>query len=106
MEAADRLMEKGIDTEVISVHTLKPFDKEFVIETAKRYSRIYSVEEHSIHGGLGGMIAEVLTEQGIGTRLIRIGMEDTFAKGYGTRKQVLAANKLDANGILEKIVNS
>ena len=106
IEAADRLKEKGIEAEVISVHTLKPFDKEFVLETAKRYSRIYSVEEHSIQGGLGGMIAEVLAEQGTTARLTRIGIEDIFAKGYGTRKQVLSANGLDAKGILEKILNS
>lgn len=104
MEAAEFLQRQGIEAEVISVHTLKPFDKECVLEKAKKYHHIYSVEEHSVTGGLGSMISETLTEYGCGTKLTRIGFEECFAKGYGTRKQVLAANKLDANSIGKKIM--
>lgn len=105
MEAAEYLQKEGIEAAVISVHTLKPFDEEGVLEIAKRYPILCSVEEHSIIGGLGGLISELLTEHGCGNKLIRVGFEDCFAKGYGTPKQVLTANKLDAEGIYQKIIS-
>lgn len=106
IEAAELLKQQGIEAEVISIHTLKPFDKECVLEKAEKYQHVYSVEEHSIMGGLGGMISEVLTEYGCGTKLTRIGFEDCFAKGYGTQKQVLTANGLDADSIYKKIMKT
>lgn len=104
MEAAELLSQQGIEAEVISVHTLKPFDKEIVFEKAQKYHLIYSVEEHSVAGGLGSMIAEVLAESDCSAKLTRIGFEECFAKGYGTRQQVLSANGLDAKSIYEKIM--
>ncbi len=106
VQAAVILKGYDIDAEVISVHTMKPFDKEFIYKTAKKYHHIYSVEEHSIIGGLGGMIAEILIESGYHTKLTRIGLEDCFAVGYGTREQVLKANKLDAESISQKILQT
>lgn len=103
IEAAELLREEGIEAEIISVHTIKPFDKECVLQTAERFQQIYSVEEHNVQGGLGGAIAEVLSENGCPVRLTRIGLEDCFASGYGTRIQVLRANGLDAKGICKKI---
>ena len=104
MEAAQRLHTYGIETEVVSVHTLKPIDAEGILEIAGRHPMIYSVEEHSIIGGLGAMIAEILATNACGNRLKRIGLEDCFAKGYGTQQQVLEANKLDAGNIYQRIV--
>lgn len=106
MEAVELLAAQGIEAMVISVHTLKPFDIEGVLEIARKYSMLCSVEEHSITGGLGSMISEVLTTFGLGNKLIRIGLENCFASGYGTQKQVLYANYLDANGIFQKILRS
>lgn len=106
MEAAEMLREEGIEAEVISVHTITPLDKECILKKAGSVKRIYSVEEHNVQGGLGGAIAEVLSENGCAVRLTRIGFEDCFAAGYGTRMQVLTANELDAKGIFYKILKS
>lgn len=104
MEAAERLHRQGIEAAVFSVHTLKPFDEARLLQLAERYPVLCSVEEHSILGGLGSLIAEQLASHGCGNRLIRIGLADRFAKGYGTSKQVLTVNQLDGAGIYEKIM--
>ena len=104
MAAAQRLQEQGIDAEVISVHTLKPFDVENVLKVAEKFPLLYSVEEHSVLGGLGGLLSETLASHGCRNRLVRIGFEDRFAKGYGTRETVLAANGLDPESIARKII--
>lgn len=103
MEAAKRLEQQGIHAAVISVHTLKPLDVKGIKKIAEKYSLLCSIEEHSVAGGLGSMISEVLTTFGLGNRLIRIGLGDCFASGYGTQKQVLSANQLDADGIYQKL---
>lgn len=103
MEAAGMLAQQGIEAAVFSVHTLKPFDMEGLLQIAGKYPLLCSVEEHSTIGGLGGQVAEVLVGHGCGNRLIRIGLADCFAKGYGNRQQVLAANHLDGEGICQKI---
>lgn len=106
MEVAEKLEKCGISAKVFSVHTIKPFDEACVIQAAKEFRHLYSVEEHSIIGGLGSQIAEVLTEYGCNSTLKRIGFENQFAKGYGTQKQVLIQNGLDADGIFNKIVRN
>lgn len=104
MEAAEQLQKEGIEAAVLSVHTLKPIDREGILKIAEKYPVLCSVEEHSITGGLGGLISEILTSNGCKNRLIRIGFEDCFAEGYGNRGQVLTANKLDAESIFQKIM--
>ncbi len=106
MEAAKRLEQQGIHAAVISVHTLKPFDVEATLKIARNYPVLCSIEEHSITGGLGSIISEVLTTFALGNKLIRIGLEDCFATGYGSQRQVLSANHLDATGIYQKIVQA
>ena len=60
-----------------------------------------TVEEHNIYGGLGGIVSEVVAEQGLGVRVQRIGLPDTFAKGYGTHAEVRRQNGLDACSICD-----
>lgn len=104
-EAIDILKDDGYTAELISVHTIKPFDTDFVLEACQRHKRIVTVEEHSVLGGLGGAVAEVMAEHGVGRRLHRIGFLDQFAKGYGNRLEVLAANNLDSQGIYKQLKN-
>ena len=61
MTAAKRLEEEGVHATVISVHTIKPFDSQLVVDMAQRSRRLFTVEEHSIIGGLGSAVADVLT---------------------------------------------
>lgn len=104
VKAAEMLeCEYGIEAEIISVHTLKPLDADGISNEIKKYKQIFSVEEHNVAGGLGSAVAEVMGDSGYGGRLTRIGFNDCFAKGYGTRAQVLKANGLDALEICRKI---
>ncbi len=101
LEAAKMLEECGIDAQVINIHTIKPLDEEIVINAAKKTGRIFTVEEHSIVGGLGAAVCEVLSEQHP-TKVTRIGVNDVFGES-GPAKELLAKYKLDATGIAERI---
>lgn len=103
LAAAQLLAEAGVDAAVVNVPTIAPFDTEYVLEMAKRYPAVFTVEEHSITGGLGSAVAETLSEGGAGVRFRRIGLAGCFAKGYGTHAQVRAANGLDGPGIFRQI---
>lgn len=77
------LKEKGINVRVIDVHTIKPIDKEMIVKCAKETKKLISIEDHNIIGGLGSAISEVLTDE-CPTKLIRIGIKDTFGKSGKT----------------------
>jgi transketolase len=102
MLAAERLSENGIDVTVVNVCTLKPFSDN-IIEKAC-YKKVFSVEEHNIHGGLGSIIAEAVAYSAIPAKVIPIGIEDDFAVGYGTHKAVRKANGLDAESICTRLM--
>lgn len=101
--AAQMLLEDGIRVNLVNVSTIKPFDEENVIRMAKCSKMFFSVEEHNVYGGLGSVIAEILTEHGIGKKLHRIGLHDTFAVEYGAYGSVRKANGLDADAIYRLI---
>lgn len=104
LSAADVLEGEGILSTVINVVQMKPFDVAAFLKKAREARCIVTVEEHSIYGGLGGIIAEILASNGIGTRLLRIGLPDIFAEGYGsTQELVRAQNGLDAGSIAEAV---
>ena len=75
LEAAKLLEADGISAEVINIHTIKPLDKELVVASAKKTGKVVTVEEHSVIGGLGGAVAEALSEEAP-TKMFRIGMMD------------------------------
>lgn len=102
LEAVDRLKEDGISVRVINMPTIKPFDTEIVMNAASEVPVLFSVEEHSITGGLGGAVSEVLAENGSGTPLIRIGLAG-FAEGYGKYEEVRHMNGIAAVDIYERI---
>lgn len=102
LEAAKQLAESGIDAQVINIHTIKPLDEEIILAAAKKTGRIFTVEEHSVIGGLGSAVAEVLADNGCSVKLTRIGMQDVFGES-GPAKELLHKYKLDAEGIAEQI---
>lgn len=102
LAAAETLAEKGIHAEVINIHTIKPLDEELVIAAAKKTGRVFTVEEHSIIGGLGAAVAEVLGEK-CPTKLTRIGVNDVFGES-GPAKELLHKYELDAEGIAKRIL--
>lgn len=79
LEAASRLADGGVDARVIDVHTIKPIDQDLIIEAAKDMGVIVAAEEHSIIGGLGSAVAEVLVEN-CPVTMLRVGVKDEFAE--------------------------
>lgn len=77
LEAAKSLESEGINARVINIHTIKPIDKDILVKAAKETGIIVTVEEHSVIGGLGSAVSEVLSEE-YPTKVIRIGMNDKF----------------------------
>jgi transketolase len=101
VEAEKLLAADGIDAEIINIHTIKPIDRELVIASAKKTGKVVTVEEHSVIGGLGSAVAEVLCEEAP-TKLLRIGVNDTFGES-GPAVELLHKYGLDAEGIYNKV---
>lgn len=105
-EASELLKEDGISVKLVNVVCMKPFGEADVLETAENINKIFTIEEHNIYGGLGSLVAETLSYNGMGARVIPIGINDVFASGYGTHAMVRKANGLDAESIYQKIKRS
>ena len=103
IDAVEKLEKKGNSIKIINISTIKPFDYKSVIENSKKFNTIVSIEEHSVIGGIGSSIADVIAEHKLNTRLVKIGINDMFATGYGTYDEVLKMNKLDVNSIYNKL---
>ncbi len=102
-DAVKKLSEKNIKISLINVPVIKPFANEHALELIKNKKAIFTVEEHSITGGLGAILCEVVAENALGIPVKRIGLNDMFAEGYGTQKMVRIQNELDAKNIATKI---
>lgn len=79
IEAAKILEKEGISARVINIHTIKPLDEDIIIKAAKETGKIITAEEHSIHGGLGSVVAEVVSER-CPVMVRKIGVDDKFGK--------------------------
>lgn len=101
LEAAKLLEADGISAQVINIHTIKPLDKDMVIAAAKSTGRIFTVEEHSVIGGLGSAVAECVAENHP-VKVTRIGVKDVFGES-GPAKELLKKYELDAEGIYKQI---
>lgn len=104
LDAAEQLSAQGINCTVVDMHTIKPLDTDCIDKAIKSSKLIVSVEEHSIIGGLGGAIAEYLSDK-IGTpRLVRIGVNDFFCK-LGELRYCWEQHGLTAPQIADRIKN-
>lgn len=103
LKAAEILEESGVSVQVINIHTIKPLDEEIVIAAAKKTGRIVTVEEHSVVGGLGGAVAELLSEK-YPVKVHRIGINDTFGES-GPAKELLVKYGLTGEEIAKTIRN-
>ena len=101
LEAAERLAQDGIDAQVINIHTIKPIDEDLIVEAAKTTGKIVTVEEHSVIGGLGSAVCDVLAEKAP-TKVMKIGIYDKFGES-GPALELLKKYGLDTDGIYEKI---
>ncbi len=101
IEAEALLAADGISAEIINIHTIKPIDRELVVKSALKTGKVVTVEEHSIIGGLGSAVAEVLCEEAP-TKLYRIGIRDEFGVS-GPALQLIHKYELDAEGIHKQV---
>jgi transketolase len=99
VKAAEILAKDGISARVINIHTIKPIDAQLLAKAARETKRILTVEDHQITGGLGGAVAEAVSELEP-ARIKRHGIPDVFGES-GTPEALYAHFKLDAAGIAE-----
>ena len=99
--AAQTLKADSINAEVINVSSIRPVDKKGIVESIQKTKKVITVEEHSLHGGLGSLISEIIAEAGLSIRLVRLGIpEGQFSKA-GPRAELRAYYKIDKDGIVE-----
>ncbi|MAT39180.1 MAG: transketolase [Ectothiorhodospiraceae bacterium] len=101
LKAAEQLESEGVNLRVVNIHTIKPLDEEHIIRAAKETGFVLTIEDHSIIGGLGSAVAEVLSEHAP-TPMKRIGIYDTFGES-GTPNGLYEKYKLDVKGLYEQI---
>ena len=101
LEAAKMLAEDGIDAEVINMHTIKPLDVEAVKASAAKTGKVVTVEEHSVIGGLGSAVSEVVAEEN-SAKVLKIGIYDVFGES-GPAAQLIKKYELDAESIYKKV---
>ncbi len=101
IKAKEELEEKGIHIRVVDVHTIKPIDKEMIIKCAKETKRLISIEDHSIIGGLGSIIADVLCENYPAT-LTKMGVKDRFGES-GKAQELMTKFEIDCDAIVREI---
>ena len=99
IKAQKKLNELGKNVRVVDMHTIKPIDKELIIKCAKETKKIITIEDHSIIGGLGSAVCEVLSEE-YPTKVIRMGIKDTFGKS-GKAEELLKYFELTSESIMK-----
>lgn len=102
LKAQKELEDKNINVRVIDFHTIKPIDKDIILKCAKETKKLISVEDHSIIGGLGTAISEVLTDE-FPCKLTRLGINDTFGKS-GIAEKLMHYFKIDSEEIIKKVI--
>lgn len=101
MEAAKKLEAEGVSAEVINIHTIKPIDEELIVASAKKTGKVVTVEEHSVIGGLGSAVCDVICRYNP-VPVLKIGVQDVF--GTSASAAVLMKEyKLDADGVYEQV---
>lgn len=101
LEAAERLAAEGIEAQVINIHTIKPLDEELVIKAARETGKVVTVEEHSVIGGLGSAVCDVLCGQGVG-KVRKLGIQDVFGES-GPAAELIHKYGLDGEGIYRQV---
>ncbi|MGN0270530.1 MAG: transketolase family protein [Candidatus Weimeria sp.] len=101
IDAAELLEKEGINAEIVNIHTIKPIDKDLIVKEAEKTGKVVTVEEHSVIGGLGSAVCEVLSENHP-LPVKRIGVYDRFGES-GPAVELLHKYKLDGEGIAEQV---
>ncbi len=102
-EAAIRLNDEGISTAQLSFTTVKPIDKDAILEYGRKSELIVTCEEHNIVGGFGSAVAEVMAEAGVKAKLLRVGLNDMYSSIVGTQSYLREKYKMDCNSIISSV---
>ena len=101
LAAAEMLAKDGIDAKVINIHTIKPLDEALILAAAKETGKVVTLEEHSVIGGLGSAVCDVLSEK-LPTKVLKIGVMDVFGES-GPAKELIQKYELAAESIYKKV---
>ena len=101
LAAAEQLATDGVNAKVINIHTIKPLDEDLIVAAAKETGKIVTVEEHSVIGGLGSAVCDVLSEKAP-TQVLKIGINDVFGES-GSAQILVEKYGLDGKGVYAKI---
>ena len=106
---AQLLQEKSLKTRVISMHTVKPLDEKLILESAQKCRAIFTLEEHSVIGGLGSAVSLLLAQTNLSVKFKAFGVQDKFTKMAGTQQYLRKVNGLApeqiATGIFKLLTN-
>lgn len=103
LRAGKLLAEEGITTRVLNLHTIKPLDAKAILAAAEETRAVFTLEEHTVLGGLGGAVAEVLAEAGAATPLRRLGLPDVFMRTIGSYEEIKERHGLTAEAVVERV---
>ncbi len=101
IQAAEKLAADGIDAEVINICTIKPLDKDIIVNSAKKTGKVVTCEEHSVIGGLGSAVCDALAEE-YPVKVKKIGMQDVFGES-GSASDLLKKYGLDGEGVYKQV---
>ncbi len=104
LRAAEPLKARNVGVHHVHASTLKPFDRHGLIKAARGKKGIVTLENHTINGGLGSIVAEIVAEEGLGIRLKRLGLQDTFAHG-ASKPYLMKKYSLDARALTDAVAN-
>ena len=103
VKAVEVLQKQNISAGVVEMATIKPIDAAAILAVAGRSSLIVTVEEHSVIGGLGGAVAEIMADNGCGVPLLRIGLQDTYSSVVGSQDYLRSYYEMDSPAIVERV---
>jgi transketolase len=104
VKAADQLAQDGIEASIYSVHTLKPVQSARFLEAGRTHRALVTVEEHTIHGGLAGLVLELLADGGVPVpRFLRIGLDGCFSSVVGSQAHLRTVYRMDAASIVARV---
>lgn len=102
-EAANELKKESISAEVINLQSIRPLDRDSIINSIIKTRNVITVEEHSINGGVGSIVAEIIAEENINTSFKRLGIHDGEFSKAGPRNEIRKYYKIDSEGIIESV---
>ena len=103
LRVAEKLKSAGIEAAVMDVYRLKPIDEPLFLHYADRWGRMVTLEEHSLMGGLGSIVSEILADHGKRVAVKRFGIRDMLCEGYGDREWMHTRYGLDDRTLIESI---